>query len=87
MSPVSLTHHTLTVEPWEGAGDGAVHVSEFDDPGAVVLILKPCDVVPFVTALLCAHASVQCRVDVTDLRYQGHRLTPGLQSGDSGGPA
>jgi hypothetical protein len=77
MSPVSLTHHTLTVEPWEGAGDGAVHVSEFDDPG----------VVPFVTALLCAHASVQCRVDVTDLRYQGHRLTPGLQSGDSGGPA
>lgn len=74
---VSTTHHTFLVGPWPNAPAGSVHVVEQDGPDDVVLILKPVDVVPFVTALLMAHAGQSVKVDVTDLRgNQDHRLTP-----------
>lgn len=63
----STTHHTFLVGPWKDAGDGAVVVTELDDEDCVVLILKPCDVDPFIAALVAARQGTPIPIDVSQL--------------------
>lgn len=51
---LSTTHHTWLVGPWEGAGDGAVHVRQLDDEDSVVMILRPGEAAQVAQALLDA---------------------------------
>lgn len=55
--PFCSWHHTLTIEPWPGAGEGAVHVVQFDDPSTPVLLLRPSEAKRLADALMDAVAS------------------------------